>query len=357
MSELTSSEVGFCSIDAQGFVFDQNKQPLQDPTLIRVFFESLSVGPEFEILSQINNQTVLVEAFDAPLMAQEIKLTPSTLSTAFPPNYFTNAYGIQWNFDLSTLVVDEWDRFHGLTTNKIPFVLSNQAQDQFFDQLDEFDDDSFQFAGIQYTPDPFWITDSAISKAGYWSQRYINNEARWDLGEAAMGLQSLLPKLKLPASRVLVLGGGSGHDAAYFAKQGHHVTLVDISPEAIAKAQSLHAGLGNLTFIESDVFNLPSSMYQQYDLIFEHTCFCAIDPHKRNDLIKQWRRLLHNQGTLLGVFFTMPKRIGPPFGASEWELQRRFQNHFQTLIWQRMRQSIKPRLGRELLVYLQKKPV
>lgn len=389
MSELTPPGVGFCSIDAQGFVFDQNKQPLQDPNLIRVFFESLSVGPEFEILSQLNNQTVLVEAFDAPLVAQEIKLvsstqsssprmssslplpstspllsslslglsSPSTTPSSFPPSSFTNAYGIQWNFDLSTLVVDEWDRFHGLTTNKIPFVLSNQAQDQFFDQLDEFDDDSFQFAGTQYTPDPFWLTDSAISKAGYWSQRYLNNEARWDLGDAAMGLQSLLPKLKLPASRVLVLGGGSGHDAAYFAKQGHHVTLVDISPEAIAKAQSLYAGLGNLTFIESDVFNLPSSMYQQYDLIFEHTCFCAIDPHKRDDLIKQWRRLLHNQGTLLGVFFTMPKRIGPPFGASEWELQRRLQNHFQTLVWQRMRQSIKPRLGRELLVYLQKKPV
>jgi 2-polyprenyl-3-methyl-5-hydroxy-6-metoxy-1,4-benzoquinol methylase len=41
----------------------------------------------------------------------------------------------------------------------------------------------------------------------------------------------------MPRCRVLVLGCGEGHDAAFFAQNGHIVTGVDISPEAITRAQ------------------------------------------------------------------------------------------------------------------------
>lgn len=339
----------FCSIDENGMVFDHNKDPLLTRDQIHSFFDSLQVEETFQITARIHDQTVLVEAYDAPIVANEIKLS-STHS-----HELINAYGIRWDFELSSLLVDEWDRFHGMTNTQIPFVMNRQAQNQFFDQLDQFDDDSFSYRGRNYTPDPYWITEASINQESYWTQKYQNNEAGWDLGEPAMGLQYLLPKLKLPASRVLVLGGGNGHDAAHFAQQGHHVTQVDISPAAIAKTKTTYGHLNNLNLIEGDIFNLPVSMYNQYDLIFEHTCFCAIDPHRREDLIKQWRRLLHSNGTFLGIFFTMPKRIGPPFGASEWELKHHLQNSFQTLVWQRLRHSIKPRLGRELLVYLQRK--
>lgn len=344
----------FCSIDENGIILDQNKQALQSREQIHSFFDSLQIEDNFQITAQIYDQTVLVEAFDEPIIANEVKLSPTG------SHEFINSYGLSWGFDLSSIIVDEWDRFHGMTNSNspIPFVMNRQAQNQFFDQLDQFDDDSFSYQDRTYIPNPYWMTsEDSISKESYWTQRYQKNEAGWDLGEPAMGLQYLLPKLKLPASRVLVLGGGNGHDAAHFAQQGHHVTQVDISPAAIAKAKSIYGHLNNLNFIEADIFDLPVSMYNQYDLIFEHTCFCAIDPHRRDDLIKQWRRLLHSNGTVLGIFFTMPKRMGPPFGATEWELRQRLQDHFQTLVWQRMRQSIQPRLGRELLVYLQRKSI
>ncbi len=343
-----SESLNFYSIDAKGMVFDQNQHPLQEPESIQSFFNFLQIGDAFQITTRLHDQTILVEAYDAPLIAKQIHLSKHS-------NNLTNAYDLSWNFELSSLILDEWDRFHGLTTSGIPFVMDSKAQDQFFDQLDHFDDDSFSYDNSTYLPEPFWITDSSPNQESYWTQKYQNQEAGWDLGDSAMGLKVLLPKLKLPSSRILVLGGGHGHDAAHFAQQGHHVTLVDISPEAIKRAKTSYGHLAQLHFIEGDIFQLPHTMYNQYDLIFEHTCYCAIDPTRRNELVRQWRRLLHSNGTLLGLFFTMPKRMGPPFGGSEWELNRRLQSHFQPLIWQRFRQSIKPRLGRELLIYMQRK--
>jgi hypothetical protein len=92
----------------------------------------------------------------------------------------------------------------------------------------------------------------------------------------------------------------------------------------------------------------------QFDLIFEHTCYCAIPPQKRNDLVKVWRRLLTEKGQILGIFFVMPKRTGPPFGGSEWEVRERLIKSFSFKFWQRSCQSVPERLGKELLVLAEK---
>lgn len=341
--------VVFYSIDKNGTIFTDQKKLLKNEEEILEFFNQLHIDESRCFKSQIHDQPILVEVYDQPIIATKIQLNqldkPSLL----------NSYGISWSFDLSTMLVDEWDRLHGLTENQIPFVLSREAQDQLFDQLDEFDDDSITFKGIRYIVEPYWTVDTKVREESFWSQRYQTQEDRWDLAGPAAGLVHILPKLKLPASRILVLGGGGGHDAAYFAQQGHHVTLVDISPEAIARAQKLYGHLAQLNLLTADLFTLPHSMYGQFDLIFEHTCYCAIDPTQRANMVRQWRRLLNDSGYLLGIFFVMPTRIGPPYGSSEWELHKRLDSDFHTLVWQRYRESIKPRLGRELLVYMQKK--
>ncbi len=340
----------FYSIDKNGIIHTEQKVPLKNQEEIIAFFDHLHIDESRSFISQIHDQPFYVEVYDEPIIALRVNLTsPSGKQTLI------NTYGLTWDFELSHLLTDEWDRFHGVTIDGIPFVLSPEAQDQLFNQLDSFDDDSISFKGVRYPIEPYWSENSIALDEVFWSQRYRTSEDRWDLGAPAEGLVALLPKLKLPASRVLVLGGGGGHDAAHFAKLGHHVTLVDISPEAIARAQKLYGHLSNINFIMANLFELPSTMYGQFDLIFEHTCYCAIDPTLRSNLVKQWRRLLNETGLLLGVFFAMPTRIGPPFGGSEWELHQRLDKDFHTLIWQRYRNSIKPRLGRELLIYMQKK--
>ena len=108
--------------------------------------------------------------------------------------------------------------------------------------------------------------------------------------------------------------------------------------------------------IQADALALPSKFDQAFDIIFEHTLFCAIDPAKRNDLQRSWLRALVDHGHLCGFFFVSEKRNGPPFGGSEWELRSRFAKRFRTLYWRRLETSNPKRLGTELFVYLQKLP-
>lgn len=343
-----NSASAFCTIDEMGVVFDEQKHRISDPDVLEEFFSELKVNESFQVMGMLHGNPVIVEAFDEPIVAHQVLLN-STLSS------IANVYGLKWGFDLTSLCLDEWDRFHGVTTNGVPFVISDKAQDQFFDQLDEFTDDTITFKEKVYPIPPYWADEIEIEEASFWTNKYLNNEAGWDLGGPAAALKSVLPKLKLPSSRILVLGGGGGHDAAYFAELGHHVTLVDISSEAITRAKKNYGHLTNLSLVEGDLFDLPNDMYGQFDVVFEHTCYCAINPSLRDELVRQWRRLLNDTGFLFAVFFTMPKRSGPPFGASEWEIRQRIQKSFHTVLWQRFRQSIGPRIGRELVMYAQKK--
>lgn len=337
-----------CSIDDVGFIYDDLKQKIIDPDVLEEFFIELKITEGFQLRSKLHGTAALVEAFDSPIIAHEINLNIND-------NSLTNIYGFNWSFDLSTLLVDEWDRFHGTSKEGLPFVMNAKAQDQFFDQLEEFDDDSITFNGKRYLVNSYWNDDIEVESESYWTDKYDKKETGWDLGAPALGLLSLLPKLKLPTSRIIILGGGCGHDAALFAEHGHLVTLVDVSAEAISKAKQTYGHYTNLTFIHADLFDLPHEMYGQFDILIEHTCYCAINPSLRSDLVKQWRRLLHDKGFLFAIFFIMPKRNGPPFGGSEFEIKERLKSDFQFIIWQRFRQSVKSRSGRELLVYAQKR--
>jgi len=65
--------------------------------------------------------------------------------------------------------------------------------------------------------------------------------------------------------------------------------------------------------------------------------------------------MLHEEGQLMAVFFTMEKRSGPPYGATELEIRKRTENHFHYLFWGRLRNSIERRMGRELFVLAKKR--
>ncbi len=63
--------------------------------------------------------------------------------------------------------------------------------------------------------------------------------------------------------------------------------------------------------------------------------------------------MLTETGHLLGIFFVVPKRTGPYFGGSEWELREKLQTPFNFLYWTRLKFSPGWRLGAELMVYAQ----
>ncbi len=299
-----------------------------------------------EIHSQIGGKNIIIEAFDEPLVAKRIY--PPTDGS---PHWQIEApFQVKKHFILSKLRCDEWDRFHGLTLDKAPFILSRPCQDRLFSLMDSFDDDSVTYQGERYFIQD-WIGDKAeVENGAYWNHIYQTEEPGWNLGQPAPALIELLPRFKLPLSRVLVLGCGFGHDAAFFAQQGHIVTAVDISPEALQQAKTNYPQL-NINWVLDDIFQLPSRWQGQFDLIFEHTCYCAINPARRQELVQIWRKLLVPQGQLLAILFAAGRLSGPPFGGSEWEIRKRLGPYFQFLLWKRWRQSLPRRQGRELVVY------
>ncbi|MBI3995764.1 MAG: thiopurine S-methyltransferase, partial [Nitrospirae bacterium] len=86
-----------------------------------------------------------------------------------------------------------------------------------------------------------------------------------------------------------------------------------------------------------------------YDLIFENTFFCAIDPDHRDRYVESAAAILKPGGFLLGVFYNIRPETGPPFGATRDELIDRFGRYF-TLALDRVPRSIPRREGKELLM-------
>ncbi len=337
----------FIQIDEEGYPLSQEVR-IQDHYAGQEILSQLKLHQSGSLISTYGDTPVLVEAFDEPYVTQQILKRKGSWLLVLP-------YDLELKFELSSLSVDEWDRFHGYAENGIPFVMSRKAQVMFFDSLDEFDDDSVTSDGQQYDVPTYWNEKPELEKEKYWSNIYQTTEnPGWNLNAPAPALNEMIQRVKLTKSRILVLGCGEGHDAARFAQDGHVVTAVDISPIALEKAKALYGHYSNIQFIEADIFKLPAHFDKTFDVVFEHTCFCAINPTKRNDLIKVWNRVLTDQGQLMGVFFTFEKRQEPPFGGSEWELRQRLKKNYQPIFWGRWQKSIPARQGKELFVFMRK---
>lgn len=309
------------------------------------------------LVTYYQGQKVIVESFDSPLVVRTV--TPNKLSS----NWILNMpYGFAAEADLKTLTVDEWDRFQGKTKNGIGFVLSRPAQMQLFNLADEFDDDSITINGTKIVVrslnevDQFGPSKKEdLAAKSTWDDMYTQDTAGWEQGDQSNTLREVAPQLKLPKSRICILGCGVGHDAAFFASQGHIVTAVDISSQAIERARKQYKESDNLKFVEADVFEWAENYKQAFDVVFEYRFFCAIDPDMRTKLVDVWRKLLAPGGHLLGIFFAFERMGGPPFGASEWEVRERLKKRFDFLYWTRWKTTIARYLGTELVVYAQKK--
>ena len=338
------NEDRFIQIDEEG-CFLSNSVRVADEEYGHTLLNNLVREEKGRIQTSYQDQNVWVEAFDEPLVARQVfKVEGQEWELLFP-------YGFKSTFDFESLSLDEWDRFHGLTKQGIPFVFSRAAQAEFFNLLDDYDDTSITVNGRQYDIPDWFVAEPEANKQKFWCQKYEENFMPWDLEEPATALTDALAQLKIPKSRILVPGCGTGNDAAYLARQGHIVTAVDISPNAIKIAKERYGDIQQLEFIQGDVFQFPDSFSNSFDLVFEHTCYCAINPVRRNELLRVWKRVLVESGHLLGIFFTMDRRSGPPFGGSEWEIRQRLKKDFEFLYWNRWRRSVPGRQGAEMVLY------
>ncbi len=190
----------------------------------------------------------------------------------------------------------------------------------------------------------------------FWAARYVAKDTDWDRGAPSPGLVDYLATRPVPPGKVLVPGCGRGHDVRFLARNGFHVTGLDVAPIAVHDARQLAAAesLPHARFEQQDFFNLTDPLRGPYDGMFEHTFFCAIDPDLRDRYVAVAAAVIRPGGWLLGVFYNIQPESGPPFGTTRDELIERFSPSFD-LQYETVPRSYEGRTGKELLMHWQRK--
>jgi len=191
----------------------------------------------------------------------------------------------------------------------------------------------------------------------YWENRYQTGDMQWEKGAPSPGLVDFLathPDLK--RGTVAVPGCGTGHDVREFARFNFDAHGFDLAPSAIslAVAKTKTAGLTAKFALADFLHDEPP---QKFDWLFEHTLFCAIQPHERDDYVRAVLRWLKPGGQYLAVnYLIIEDDDGPPWRTSRAEQLERFQPHFD-LIADWTPRSYPNREGREQMFWWRRKAV
>lgn len=188
-----------------------------------------------------------------------------------------------------------------------------------------------------------------------WQHQYVTGETPWEKGAPAPALLAYL-KTNPVTGRVLVPGCGTGQDVRVLALAGaSEVTGLDVAPLAVERARRFLADIPRATVEHGDLFvdcQRPP-LAGSFDLVWEHTCYCAIPPGRRPDYVEAVAAALRPGGSLLGVFFLNPwdadadQSQGPPFGTGLEELLAQLEPRFELVKGWRPDVAYEGREGRE----------
>jgi hypothetical protein len=151
---------------------------------------------------------------------------------------------------------------------------------------------------------------------------------------------------------VAIPGAGRGHDARALARRGHHVWGFDFAAAAVREARALARDEGLAVTVEQrDIFTLDTDYPGFFDGVWEYTCFCAIDPARREEYARVMHAILAPGGTLLACFFPLREGDqGPPFPVSQPEIERVLAPFFRIVESGPPAASVEQRRGLEWLV-------
>ena len=204
-----------------------------------------------------------------------------------------------------------------------------------------------------------------VSSAAFWEDLYAGGSDGWELGMPAPALAAWLDSGgRFTASvapgppRVAVPGAGRGHDARLLARRGCRVWGFDFAAPAIALATAFaERERVAVSFEQRDIFTLDDAYAGFFDGVWEYTCFCAIDPRRREEYARVMHAILRPGGTLLGCFYPLGDgEDGPPFPVSEPEISRVLAPYFRIVESAPPTASAERRQGLEWLVLAERRP-
>ena len=187
----------------------------------------------------------------------------------------------------------------------------------------------------------------------YWNKQYESNTTGWDLGEVSPPIKAYIDQIENKNCRILIPGCGNTYEADYLLQQDFtNITIIDIAPTLVKKLNIKNANNPNIHIILGDFFTHEG----QYDLIIEQTFFCAINPTLRESYVKKMNELLAPNGKLMGVLFNRTFDVqGPPFGGSQEEYKKLFEQNFDFIHFMPCYNSYHKRANTELFILLKKK--
>ena len=191
-----------------------------------------------------------------------------------------------------------------------------------------------------------------VSAPAFWEDLYARGADGWDMGGPALPLVDFVTTTPPPRGRVAVPGCGRGHDARFLARHGYDVTGFDFSPAAVQAAAALARRTKTaVAFQQRDVFRLAADYTHAFDGVWEYTCYCAIDPRRRDEYVASLARIIRPGGWLLACFFPLRTvTAGPPFAVARAEIKRRLARGFRIAREFSPIRSARARQGREWVV-------
>jgi SAM-dependent methyltransferase len=195
-----------------------------------------------------------------------------------------------------------------------------------------------------------------LDDSEFWDNLYEQGESNWDLKSPNPVFKSLLEggNIIQPGS-ILITGSGKGYDAVAAAKAGYTVTAVDFSQNAVDHTRKLaEVESVNLNVMQENVFNLNNVLNEQFDIVYEYTTFCAINPARREEFASVISALIKPGGKFVSVVFPIDGREGgPPFSIDPVQFYKLFSRYLKLEFSSRRIESVKPRKGKEILqVYI-----
>ncbi len=192
-----------------------------------------------------------------------------------------------------------------------------------------------------------------FTNPSFWENKYKSQHTPWDIGYVSSPIKAYIDIISDINTPILIPGAGYAHEAVYLHKRGFkNIYVCDWAESAFSKLRSTCPDFPKDHQLIGDFFDLDI----QVDLILEQTFFCAISPDQRADYARKSAQLLSTGGKLAGVLFAEQlEGHGPPFGGSAEEYALHFSPYYHIRKMEISRNSIKPRLGRELFIELVKK--
>ena len=162
----------------------------------------------------------------------------------------------------------------------------------------------------------------STSWEGMWSRGLARGQA-FDADRVEPALVALMERRALPTGRALVPGCGRGYSLVQLATAERSALGLDIAPTGVAAAREYLAEAVGGSELEAQVSVQEADFFSeelvptlgQFDVVYDCTFLCAIQPDMRKAWAEQMSKLLSAEGELVTLIFPNGPlgSTGPPF--------------------------------------------